>query len=133
MNMLKRLCKGQWGQSITEFALIAPLLLLLIFGIIDLGRYFYGYMQIQIAAQETVRLGGLGKTDAEIRAFAANYTGITDPAKLIVTIVPNDTTRKSGEYVTVVLQRPFDFITPLPPEVTDGIVQIKGSSTIRVE
>jgi Flp pilus assembly protein TadG len=127
------LWKGQRGQSLTEFALVVPLLLLLIFGILDVGRYFYDQLELQLAAQETVRVGGLGRTDDEIRTFAINYLGMTDPALLAVTISPVEAERASGEYLTVALQRPFTFATPLPLEVETGIVNVRASSTIRVE
>ena len=40
------------GQSIVEFALIAPILLLLIMGTLDLGRVFYVKIALQSAARE---------------------------------------------------------------------------------
>lgn len=39
------------GQSLVEIALILPLLVLIIFGIIDLGYYVYGYSTIYQAAR----------------------------------------------------------------------------------
>lgn len=39
------------GQSMVEIALILPFLLLLVFGIIDLGWYIYGYATIYQAAR----------------------------------------------------------------------------------
>lgn len=44
------------GQSLVEFALVLPLFLLLIFGIIDLGRGVFAYNAIQNAAREGVRV-----------------------------------------------------------------------------
>jgi Flp pilus assembly protein TadG len=44
------------GQSLVEFALVLPVFLLLIFGIIDLGRGVYAYNTIQNAAREAVRV-----------------------------------------------------------------------------
>jgi Flp pilus assembly protein TadG len=131
--MCSKLYKDQRGQSLTEFALVAPLLLLLVFGILDLGRYFYGHMQLQLAAQETVRLGGLGRTDADIRDFAQQYTGISDATMLTVTIAPAETERDSGDYVTVTLERPYRFVTPLAADIISEISSITASSTIRVE
>jgi hypothetical protein len=39
------------GQSLVEMALMLPLLLLVLFGIIDLGYYIYGYGTIFMAAR----------------------------------------------------------------------------------
>lgn len=121
------------GQSLTEFALVAPLLLLLVFGILDLGRYFYAHLQLQSTAQETVRLGGLGRTDSELRAFAAGHLGYGDPAGLTVTISPVQADRDSGDYVTVTLAAPFTFVTPLAGKLLVPLADVRAASTIRVE
>jgi hypothetical protein len=47
--------QSERSQSMTEFALIAPLLLLMIFGIIDFGRTIYIYGTLVQAANEGVR------------------------------------------------------------------------------
>src|SRR4051794_7292922 len=43
--------KRTGGQSMVEMALILPFLLLVVFGIIDLGYYIYGYASIYQAAR----------------------------------------------------------------------------------
>ncbi|OLB80646.1 MAG: hypothetical protein AUI15_41345 [Actinobacteria bacterium 13_2_20CM_2_66_6] len=48
--------KQQRSQGLTEFALIAPVLLLLTFGIIDFGRGLYFYITLQQAANEGARV-----------------------------------------------------------------------------
>ena len=45
------------GQSLVEFAIGASLLLLLLAGVIDLGRGFYAYVVITNAAREGTRYG----------------------------------------------------------------------------
>ena len=50
------------GVAAVEFALILPLFLLLIMGIIDFGRYFFVQHTLQFATREGVRLGLVGKT-----------------------------------------------------------------------
>lgn len=46
---------GQRSQALAEFSLVAPVLLLLIFGIVDLGRAVFLYNTIQHAAREGAR------------------------------------------------------------------------------
>jgi hypothetical protein len=48
--------RDQRSQSLAEFALIAPVLLLIIFGIVDLGRAIFLYNTIQHAAREGGRV-----------------------------------------------------------------------------
>lgn len=124
--------KDERGQSLTEFAVVLPIFLLLVCGIFDFGRLMYAYMNMNNAAQETVRLGGLGKKDTEMVAFAANYVHLGDQSKLIVTISPNDTTRKSGDYVSVTLKYPFTYMAPIISKLLPAPT-VTAASTIRVE
>jgi TadE-like protein len=53
---LARWFRGQRSQGMVEFALIAPVILLLTFGIIDFGRGLYFYITLQQAANEGARV-----------------------------------------------------------------------------
>jgi len=46
---------GQRSQALIEFALVSPVLLLLLFGVIDLGRAIFYYDTLKHAATEGVR------------------------------------------------------------------------------
>ena len=48
--------RSQRSQGLTEFAIIAPIILLLTFGIIDFGRALYLYITLQQAANEGARV-----------------------------------------------------------------------------
>jgi Flp pilus assembly protein TadG len=43
------------GQNIIEFALVLPLLLIILLGVLDLGRVFFGAISLTNAAREGVR------------------------------------------------------------------------------
>jgi Flp pilus assembly protein TadG len=131
-DRVKRLMREEKGQSLTEFALIFPLLLLMVCGIIDVGRIMHGYLYLQSAVQETVRLGGLGKNDREITAFAQEYVHLGESRQLTVAISPNDSQRKSGEYVTVTLTYTSNYLTPLISNILPTPV-VTAQSTIRME
>jgi hypothetical protein len=53
---LARWFRSQRSQGMVEFALIAPVILLLTFGIIDFGRGLYFYITLQQAANEGARV-----------------------------------------------------------------------------
>ncbi|MBM6619514.1 TadE/TadG family type IV pilus assembly protein [Bacillus suaedaesalsae] len=125
--------KEERGQSLVEMALLLPVLLLILVGIIDFGRLLYSYSHLHMATQETVRLGGLGKSDSEITQFAKEYIHLSEPGTLTVSISPNESNRESGDYVTVSLQYPIELLTPLLSEVIPNPIQLKTDSTIRVE
>jgi hypothetical protein len=124
--------KEQKGQSLVEFALLVPLLLLLICGIFDLGRLLFAYSSLNMTAQEAVRLGGLGKNDAEIVSYAKNHVRVGDSSGLKVTIKPGESTRKPGQDVTVTLAYSFPLITPVMKQIIPAPV-LSANSTIRVE
>jgi hypothetical protein len=47
--------KGQRSQAMAEFAIVAPLLLLLMFGVVDFGRVVYIYVTLNQAVHEGAR------------------------------------------------------------------------------
>ncbi len=47
--------RSKWGQSMVEFAVMAPIFFVLLFGTIDLGRAVYIYNSISDAAREGAR------------------------------------------------------------------------------
>jgi hypothetical protein len=125
--------KDERGQSMVETALLLPILMLIMVGIIDLGRFIYSYAHLQMAAQETVRLGGLDQNDQAIMEFAHQYVNLGDKDKLQIDITPNDVGRHSGDYVTVKLKYPFTLYTPLISTLFPSPLLIETDSTIRVE
>lgn len=58
---------GVWsrpaGQSTVEFALTVPVLLLLLFGIVDVARVFQAYVTVQHAAREAARYASTGRQE----------------------------------------------------------------------
>lgn len=124
--------KDQKGQSLVEFALLLPLLLLLICGVVDIGRLMFAFISLNMTAQEAVRLGGLGKEDSEIADYARNHVRIGDASMMIVNITPEPSIRKEGENVTVTLTYSLPLITPLMTQIIPVPV-LSANSTIRVE
>ena len=60
------------GQSLVEFALIFPILILILVAIFDLGRLVFAYNTITNAAREATRYGIVNQTEASIQAEAIN-------------------------------------------------------------
>lgn len=121
------------GQSLVEMALILPVLLLLLVGIIDIGRMTIIYSSLHFTAQETVRLGGLGETDAALEQFARDNLSIGDPAKLLIDITPQPDLRESGEYITVNLDYTLAPFTPFVGSLFPESIVLSVDSTIRIE
>lgn len=56
MTRAPRHGRSQRSQGLVEFSLIAPILLLIIFGVIDFGRGLYYYITLQQSANEGARV-----------------------------------------------------------------------------
>jgi Flp pilus assembly protein TadG len=59
-RVLRRRNGGEWGQSLAELALITPVLLMLVFGIIDFGMGLRAYMTVTAATREGARYASVG-------------------------------------------------------------------------
>jgi Flp pilus assembly protein TadG len=64
------LIQDQHGQSLIEFALILPVMVLFIAGIFDLGRAFFASITITNAAREGARFGTLNPRSSDGMAVA---------------------------------------------------------------
>ena len=124
------------GQGLVEFALILPALLLVVVGIVELGRFMFIYTSVHAAAREAARYGAaVGKNDdgvyyfrdcngieaaARRVAFMTNLSSIEiqydygDPAEPFSTCPPPEgqVTTSSGARIHVTVQaeyHPFFF------------------------
>lgn len=66
MSRLFRLQKNEKGQTLVEFALVLPVLLLLLLGIIQFGIIFSAHIAITNAAREGARIAAVGSSRNEI-------------------------------------------------------------------
>lgn len=108
------------GQALAEFAIALTVLLLLVFGIVDLGRAVFAYNTIANCAREGTRRAvvcgadspvdqKLGPTanDSKLVDFlygtytGRNYTSGLDPSRLTITSTWANTTNSPGSTVTV--------------------------------
>ena len=79
-NELGRWFRGQKSQGMTEFAIIAPVILLLTFGIIDFGRGLYFYITLQQAANEGARVAVRASDFTDPNGGTHNWPNNTDVA-----------------------------------------------------
>ncbi len=136
------------GQALVEFSIVAPLFFLLLFAIIDFGRYVYYVQILNNAAREGARyaivhgaasLSPTGPPNdpsgtaviAVVRNYAIGVIGIDDPSMLTITptwgtppAVPDN---DRGTTVTVEVTYAFTSAIPLVPIPP---VSVKGASTL---
>jgi Flp pilus assembly protein TadG len=80
--------RSQSGASAVEFAIVLPLLVVLVFGIIEFGLAFGRIQGMQAAAREGARLASLGRdvtaADVQARALASLPPLFADPTSDLV-------------------------------------------------
>jgi len=98
------------GQTLVEFALVLPLLGLLIFGIIQFGILFYTYIDLTSAAREGARKASVSRTDANaiktVKATIAAATSVVDDTADTITVTPAQPWT-SGQDVEVKVTYPY--------------------------
>jgi Flp pilus assembly protein TadG len=134
------------GQSLIEFAMVLPLLLILVFGIIDFSIGLYDKAVVTNASREGARAGIVFGTDpttgavkrltkAEIEAVALNYcaTYLVTFGSGTVSAVASGAGGASGTPVTVTVTYPYNFsvIGNLIPSL--GSPTFQATSVMRME
>ena len=70
--------KRDEGAALVEFAVVATLLFMLLFGIIEFGRAYSMQVQLTNAVREGARAAALGKTSAQVQStVSGSVSGVT--------------------------------------------------------
>ena len=160
--MLKRRARNDKGTTVAELALVLPIFLLLIFGIIDFGWYFFVEHTLQYATREGMRLALVGRAlqdeqgnpmnreDSIIKTIKDNASLAVDPSSLSIYIFPIGNDYKDplnwkdpknkpdagggGQYMRVKTQYTYKFMTPLIGAFfTGGAITVEAQGTYRNE
>ena len=142
---MKRL-KLQAGSNIVEFALILPLLLVLVFGIIDFGLALFDKAVITNASREGARAGMVFSvprlTDDQIRAvvqtYAGNYLVTFGTPNLQTTITRVDVdglggNMSSGDTLSVTVEYPYNYLVMNKLIPALGSLNLSSTSVMRYE
>lgn len=125
--------RKQKGQALVEFAIILPLLMLVVLAILEFGMMLNSYMAIENASREGARIGIIGGTDTQIR----NVIIITSPSlgvnDLTINITPVSSIRKSGDTLVVSVKYNYHLITPIISNLLNNIVTLSAETSMRIE
>lgn len=95
-----------------EFALLLPLLLMMVFGLIDFGRALNAQLTLTQAAREGARLAALGAPVSAVTARTQTAAaGLGSSVTVTVMSCPASATQASDAVVRA--SYPFGFITPV--------------------
>ncbi len=118
------------GAALVEFALVLPILLVILLGILDFGLYYYNDLQLTHVARDAARYLSVGRV--------AEANDAIDGASLVSTTITSQSVDagSSGNEATVTLTATYNFLTPLPnllPGIGGGSLDIDASATMRRE
>ena len=115
------------GQGLVEFALLLPVLVLILMAVFDFGRAMYAYSVVSNCAREGARFGIISPGDtAGIIATVHNSAVGLDVSQLAVTISEPEETS-----IQVQVSYSFDLITPLMELVLGSrSLTLRSSSTM---
>lgn len=118
------------GSVAVEFALLLPLLLLIVFGTIDFGRAINAQITLTQAAREGARLASFGDSSSVVTTGTKNAaTGLSN---LTVTVTTCATGAGAGVDAVVTVSYPFTFITPVGAFASMFGTATFGSSTLTI-
>jgi Flp pilus assembly protein TadG len=122
--------RKEHGQALVEFALVAPVLLLLLFGIVQFGIAFNNSISLTDAVRAGARAAvvagpGLDAQVAAAKSAIAASAGGLDPARIVVTVTQPDDTD-----VTVTATYPYS-VDVLGVVVDSG--RLSSSTTERLD
>ena len=115
-RVLHRFRQTDTGQTLVEFAMVLPLMLILMFGIVDFGRAFYIWLTVTNAAREGARVGATQQPTGPIGTRISQAMGPLGTSQLTTTL--GNVQGPRGEAMTVDLTYNFNFVTPLAPLVS---------------
>lgn len=126
-RLFRRFKKNESGVSLIEFALVLPLLLALVLGIIEFGWLFNGYITITGAAREGARFAVVGKDDLIVTAVE-NHLGHLQISNLNV----DPGSANPGEERTIEVNGDMQLLTGFFPFV-DNPFPLRATATMRQE
>ncbi len=144
MKFFLRYKKDENGQSLVEFALILPIMLLLLMGIVQFGFIFNGQITLTSAAREGARLavvtgpnaaGNFPEADALIRARvdAAAVALLLNVTSADIDIKRSPDGGLLDGMLSVTVDGRVKIIMPLLPMVVGNDFDLSGESKMRIE
>ncbi|MDF2568560.1 MAG: TadE-like protein [Sporomusa sp.] len=136
MNVTRYL-KQNRGQAMVETALVLPVIVLILFAILELGLVMNQYLVLTAAAREGARTAAVSD-DAAARVAVNNSVASIGNSGLQVDIAYPGGKREQGKSVSVTVSKPIEVTTPVIKEIIDSAFApeppvLSGRSIMRVE
>ena len=115
------------AAALVEFAMVAPILFLLLFGIVDFGRAFFTMNNLYSAVREGARFASVqgnpantGAIQARVQQYVASFGGAAPTGTVTLDAAPPATS-----LITVsIVGYQFNPITPLPSMINQTLTTL---------
>jgi Flp pilus assembly protein TadG len=122
---------SQRGAALLEMALIAPVLVVLVLGIVDLGRVLYTKIPLQQAVQEGAIYAGHFPDDySAIRAQVQDNTNTFTLAAADITV--SCPTGASGTDIKVAVDHDVTLFAPIFSQLFGGTITLNADQTAEI-
>lgn len=133
MRRNRLITRKEGGQSLVEMALVLPVLLLILLGIVEFGRVGHCYLTLNYAAREGARIGITGISDQAIIERINDCVPSLNKEELIITLSPSDNDRWSGGDLAVTLDYSISFFIPFVDVLLPNPLPLQGKAIMRME
>ncbi len=136
LEKMYRSCrKNRRGAAVVEFAVVAPVFFLLIFGMIEYGRMVMVQQVLTNASREGARVGILdGSSGTDVNTTVSGYLTSSSISGATITVDPSDpSTAGVGDPVTVTVSVPFSQVSWLPAPMFLGGQTLTATTVMRRE
>jgi len=138
-DKLQRSCRlfrrNRRAAAAVEFAIVAPVFLLMVFGMIEYGRMVMVYQVITNASREGARVAVLdGATTSSVTTATTSYLTAAMITGATITVAPNPPANAQyGDPVTVTVSIPFSQVSWLPSPMYLGSHTLTSATVMRRE
>lgn len=129
--MRRRSLSGDSGAAAVEFALVLPLLIVLICGVVDFGRAYNARVTLTHAAREGVRVWALTGYSDPATALAAAGARTQSAAAGLSGVMTSTSACTFGDATTLTATASFSYITPFIADLAPGTTTITAEGVMR--
>ncbi len=127
---------GDKGANMVEFALIAPFLILLLFGVVEFAWVFASNLDVKHGAREGARITAVNTPDTgnvDLAAEICSRMNLVGPNTATTITWASDGTPAVAESVTVTVSTPLDTLLGLVDWAFGGVSNLESTVEIRIE
>lgn len=122
------------ADSIVEFALVLPMLLLILFGILEVGRVLDAWIVVQNAARQGARVGTMATNATAAQAgaqqAASSYLQSAFGSRSDIDATPAPIAVVSADAVQVNVEADVHIYTPFMQTILSASVPVRGTAIL---